>query len=370
MDTVRERLLIYPYDIEFTPILRHKYLLDKFDGVSAVSPSGWGLAGKDAGYADGGSNIGINISSCFSDNLDKCDTVLIAQSSSSLNFMEVIYPKILEAVNKGKNILCSLHLDEDIKALLSDACNKKGVYFKYLNSISDSQYSHTTIIKSEILKIDTPVIFVLGVSERLHKFETQLNLRKHFSDMGYKVSQIGSRTYCDFLGFHSFPRFMYSTSIDERKKILLFNRFVKDIEQTENPDVIIIGVPGGIMSINDKLTNNFGVFAFEVSQAIEPDAIVMSLYYDEYWPEFFNDISIAAKYKLGNEIDCFTITNIKLDDEESKTIGEFDYLTLDYRAPDSRVPSYNECDIPVFNPLQDTDMHKMQCYLVDRLSNY
>lgn len=59
------------------------------------------------------------------------------------------------------------------------------------------------------------------------------------------------------LGFYSFPSFMYDSNISEVNKVLMFNRFVRKIEKVEAPDIIIIGIPGGIMPYNRQFTRAF-----------------------------------------------------------------------------------------------------------------
>ena len=40
---------------------------------------------------------------------------------------------------------------------------------------------------------------------------------------------------------------MYDEGVSEKKKILMYNHYLKWIEQSEKPDVILVGIPGGIM---------------------------------------------------------------------------------------------------------------------------
>lgn len=71
----KEKVLVYPYDYEFTPVLRHIGLLHGLNVTILVSPGGWGLSGKDAAYSDGGIPLGITVRSDFDESLDECDTV-------------------------------------------------------------------------------------------------------------------------------------------------------------------------------------------------------------------------------------------------------------------------------------------------------
>ena len=52
MPNYKKRILIYPYNIDVTPYVAHRSLFTDKIVSSLVSPSGFGLTGRDAGYAD------------------------------------------------------------------------------------------------------------------------------------------------------------------------------------------------------------------------------------------------------------------------------------------------------------------------------
>ena len=331
---MKERIVLYPYDINSSPILRHRNLLKKYEISGLVSPIGWSLCGKDASVADYGSPIGINVETDFNDLIEKCDTLLICDSDIKLDYEKFIKPKILQAIKSHKNIVCCITLDSLERKIICTACKDKKVYFT--DFVQDGLYQNYTgeIIPRRLSNINTPVIFILGTSTRTHKFEIQLGLRDIFLNQGFKVSQVGTRNYCELFEFHSFPSFMFSSFISESKKVFIFNQFIKDIENNENPDVIIIGIPGGIMPINNNLVNEFGILAYEISQAILPDVSILSLLYEDYTPLFFDKISTSIKYKLGFELDCFNISNVQLDFNKSNDLCKLDFITFDSRFID------------------------------------
>ena len=111
----KETLLVYPYDIHFTPIIRHKNLLESFIIIDPVSPNGWGYSGKDAGIIDGGNKINLNIQTDFDKQLFSCDTVLFTESETKINFENELYPEIKKAISKGKNIIITHSLKNDIQ---------------------------------------------------------------------------------------------------------------------------------------------------------------------------------------------------------------------------------------------------------------
>lgn len=365
-----ERLLIYPYDMEFTPVLRHRSLLTEYDISCLVSPNGWGFTGKDAGIADRGPDIGITVSSDFEKALDLCDTVMIVESHLPFDFEKYIFKKIISAVKSKKNIICSLSLNKEAIEKISSMCNCEGVYFKYFDG-NQSFLSEDIVIEDEsIEEIDIPVILTVGIDEKTNKFEIQLALRDKIQKSGYKISQIGTRPYCEMLGFHPFPSFMYGNEISDVNKVLMFNRYIKNIEKTEEPDVIIIGVPGGVMPYNRMITNKFGLLAFEVSQAVIPDVVIASLLYEDCKPEGFDEYTNLFKYKLGFEVDFFNISNMQFDWLKANEEYVKSYISLDYRFIDEKKTNFTKNKIPVFNILNKDDSDSIAKQTIEKLTGY
>jgi peptide maturation system protein (TIGR04066 family) len=364
-----EKVLVYPYDIEFSPILRHSKLLSMYNIVALASPNGWGFNGKDAAFVDGGDKLNININNDFEGLLPLCDAVLFTEAERPLDFDKSILPKVIKAAEQGKNILYFRKIEEESRKTLEELCKKNNVSFKSCYDFENT-YSGHELDYFKLQKINTPVIFVAGLYEKTQKFEIQLSLREIFSSLGYKVSQVGSRNYCELLGFHSFPKFMYSPSKTEDKKILTFNHFLKDMENMEKPDVIIVGIPGDIMRLNDNFTGRFGTMAYEVAQAVTPDAAIVSTLYENFEPEYFERIATSIKYKLGFDISCFNLSNIKFDWAVAEYTFKESYLLLDSSFVDKKKIKFDMLKTPVFNILNDEDRANMANHLIDILSYY
>jgi peptide maturation system protein (TIGR04066 family) len=365
----KHKIVVYPYDDQFTPVLRHQDLLQDYEVVGLVSPKGWGLTGRDAGEADNGSPLGISVTSDFEGSLECCDAVLFSESRIQLEFRQYLMPKVMKAIEAGKDILFTSSLTDDLCNEILKACTDHSVDFIY--------YPETRGVSRGIAgdddllcDIDTPVIFVLGTGERTNKFEIQLALRENIMKMGYKVSQVGTREYCELLGFHSFPRFMFGDAISETSKIVSFNRFIKGLERNECPDVIIIGIPGGIMPFNNSLPNRFGILAYEVSQAVTPDSTVYSCYYSEYTPEYFSKMIDTLKYRLGCKVDCYNMSNNIFDWVISRAEGRIAYTSSNSRFIDEKLKAYEQLELPVFNVLSSEGIARMVDCLINKLSEY
>lgn len=365
-----ERLLIYPYNMEFTPVLRYRSLLTGYDISCLVAPNGWGFTGKDAGIADRGPDIGILVSADFEKSLTLCDTVMIVESHLPFDFEKYMFNKIKLAVKSKKNIICSLKLDKEAIKEISSMCFSEGVYFKYFDETQNALPEEIAIYNESIEEIDTPVILTVGIAEKTNKFEIQLALREKIKKLGYKVSQIGTRSYCEMMGFHPFPSFMYGNAISDITKVLMFNRFIKKIEKTEEPDVIIIGVPGGVMPFNKNLTNKFGLLAFEISQALVPDVVIASLLYEDCKPEGLDEYTSLFKYKFGFEVDFYNLTNMQFDWLKANEEYVKSYTSLDYRFIDEKKMQYSSNKIPVLNILNKNDSNLMADQAIEKLVGY
>ncbi len=363
---VQDKVAVYPYDRNFTSAIRHNKLLKNLNITGLISPNGWGISGRDAGYADGGNNIGIIVESEFDRISDLCETILFIQSENKIDFDKFILPQIKVSIERGKNIIYSVKHDIEHRCIINELCKDKGVKFKYFGD----REQYEDLKKNQLHKINTPVILVLGTGERTNKFEIQLSLREHLTNLGYKISQIGTKSFCELFGFHSFPEFMFTNSHVESDKILMFNNFVKKIEREENPDMIIIGVPGGVMSFNDMFTNYFGILAYEVSQAVSPDFTILSVLYGDYMPDFFDKISVNLKYRLGVDIDCFNVANTKINWEFSKALHKIQYVTLESKCVEMIKKKFLRLDIPIYNIINENESQKMADYLVDKMSTY
>ena len=172
------------------------------------------------------------------------------------------------------------------------------------------------------------------------------------------------------LGFHSFPKFMYDGAIPETNKIVLFNHLVKKIEKEEQPDVIIIGIPGGIMPFNNNLVNHFGIIAYEVSQAVAADSAIFSCHYAEHYSDYFTKLSDLIKYRLGCEINCYNMANVSFDWSNSKYENKMLYTTLDSNFIDEKITDYKTLSTPVFNVHNSRGAGEMAEYIINTLSEY
>ncbi|WP_438434654.1 TIGR04066 family peptide maturation system protein [Gorillibacterium sp. sgz500922] len=358
--------VVFPYSLESAPLLRHRTLLKEIEVRGLVSLKGWGLSGKDASYADGGKPLNRIVRHHFEEIGEEYNAVLFVESNPPVDIAKVILPQMVKTAEARKHVLSTVELPLDMEEQVMGVCAQNGVDYK---SYADASSRMMTIsaVDQSILKLDTPVIFVMGLSDRCNKFEIQLGLRESLLNEGYKVSQIGSRSYCECLGFHSMPGFMVEPGYMETEKIIRFNRYVKDLEKSEQPDVILIGIPGGVAMLNHKLPNYFGILAYEISQAVRPDAVILSAFYDAFTPEYFEKVRNLVRYRNGFEIDHFALANTRFQWDNAKIFEKEEYLTLSSDFIDAKIPSFREMGLSIFNSMNESDLREMYNRVIEDL---
>lgn len=292
-----KKLLVYPFNKNFCPMARYSQMLESYEQIAAVPPKGFGWKGKDTCGLDGGAPTGVLLRENFSDALAECDAVL---------FNETI-PDMKMGCEENK--------------ALAQAAGKR---IHILPQASPIQFEETFESDMPLMEIPVPVILVMGQGENCQKFDIQLGLRRAFQKEGYKVSQFGTKAYSDLFGFQPLPGM---PELPLWKKIYLYNRLFKETCTKEQPDVMIIGVPGGIMPINAYSHELFGETALAISSAARPDAALLSYYFIEPTPEYFDLLRNYMQFRLGVAKVFYHASNTQF--VEDKSTHRLGYLTLE-----------------------------------------
>lgn len=157
----------------------------------------------------------------------------------------------------------------------------------------------------------------MGLTPNSSKFDVQVELRKTFSDAGYKATVIASNSLGKLLGMHVYPEFMFSDH-SLAKKTYGFNHYVNKLVKDERPDVIIIGIPDGIIPYNQKVHNSFGEITSIVCHAVHPDfSILTSGFLDVVNQDYFSQLKLLCRYRFDTEIFAFCISNNKIQENDT-----------------------------------------------------
>ncbi|MFI3172514.1 MAG: TIGR04066 family peptide maturation system protein [Eubacteriales bacterium] len=314
------KIVLYPFSEEMIPFLSCDSKLLGGEIISLISLKGGSIIGNSYGYK----NRKLKVNEMSHEVMEKCDLMLFDNSKEYEGIGNHIVGKVVSFVQRENHLMIFDYDNEITKEIKQRIPKEKIIYIK------NNDYTHLVDeFACRIYNIDTPVVFVCSLFENLNKFDIQISLRKKLIYEKFNVLQIGSRKISDLLGFYSFPSFMYSKEHTEVKKMVMFNNLLKRLETEHKPDIIIVGVPGGILPFSNKCIGDLGVTMYEITQAVRPDYVILSMPYKKYTNSELQYMESVIKIKFNIEVDCFNVVEKSALFEASESKGTVKYLTID-----------------------------------------
>ncbi len=352
-----KNFLLYPYDISSLFFLTFDNHFNDNSITEVVSPSGWGYVGEDAGK-----KIGIETRRIVTDNiknaLSKTDGILLVDSILSLDDF-LIEEIICEAIKEKKQLIVM----RDINKNIYEKYHEHMTSYAHMNM---NEYAKVDSKKLLIDNIEKPIILIIGSGDRCQKFDIQLLIRDIFLRKGYTVSQIGSKPYSEYFGFHSFPKFIFNDGISVQEKIKRFSDYVYYLDKTEKTDVIVIGVPGGILPYNDEYFNDFGIFNFIVSNAVNPDYVVFNSIFTDLPQKYFSSLENILNYKYNYPLDAIFLSNTYINWEATDDLQILSHITLDRNFVHSETEKYTN----VYSLFNKRDLRDFESSMMETLTEY
>jgi len=104
---VSKSAALYPYCAELFPAVKYfNVLQNEYTLTKLFSPSGFGLIGKDAGYAVNQPNVGIVVEDALDMNDSSWEVLLVTDLFQKTNDVSKLYEHILStAIDAGKTVV-------------------------------------------------------------------------------------------------------------------------------------------------------------------------------------------------------------------------------------------------------------------------
>lgn len=303
----KKRIVVYPFNEECKVFSDYLELLDeKYIFAEAASPAAWGFAGKTINTSEGE----YVIKKSPTEFEGEADILLIPDFVIMEKAEPSLISEIISFIPFVEKVIYYAGFSEKSKKIITDKCFETGCEFWDLKNYSDS---YNFDIENKIINTKVPVVAVAGLWEDTDKFKVALSLRRGLINNGYKVSQIGSRGYAELFGAHPFPSFMMNTGISEFIKPIMFSKYIDNIVKEENPDIIIVGIPGSLQSLNNDFPNNCGILPYMTFQALNVDYFVLCTFFDTNPLKFNKAISDMCMYKYGVKPDMIHMSKTSID---------------------------------------------------------
>lgn len=322
--------VLYPIKQEYVELIKYKDMLDNYEKIIPVSLMGQGIEHRDVGELIKGNPLGIKATSDFKKNIQEATEVILTE------FSDIIYEDIMYSIEQKKDISCLCELEDEVEEIIIKKCKENGLTYK---NHCNSNVIYPELKENRLHQINVPIILICGISEHTNKFELQLKVRNELINRGYRVSQVGSKQYSSFFGIHNFPKFMLS-NIPDMEKIYRFNSYIKQIENTEEPDIIIVGVPGGVMPYDAEHPNGFGIINYLVSNALNVDYAMLSLSYNEYDEPFWNFAKNYMEYRYEYPVQSFHLSNVFHDIYGDERNDQERLVYINQKKVDEKIKSF------------------------------
>jgi peptide maturation system protein (TIGR04066 family) len=352
-----KNLLIYPFCKEFSEFARCAGILEGYDGVILVAPKGFGLEGEDACVCDGGERLDIRISSDYAAGIEQADAAFFGHT-----ILNISAPNYRQKIRTALAFNKKVFITKELKEFLGDADDwEQTEVLEYTKGIFENN------LTLNLFLIPVPVILVIGIGDYCNKFSIQLKLKDYLSDQGYHIMNWGSKSFSKLFGIEPLPQFLFDP-MDNGMKIKQLNAYIYGRIKEENPEAVIIGVPGGIMQTNPFKFDEFGELAFIISNAVKADITVLSVYKQEYTHEFIEQLINICKYRYNFYVNYINIANtdfyISPDDKE------YHFTTVPSKhIIDNIINNFKYDDVFLFNALNDASMREASAKIQKELEN-
>lgn len=353
-----KQMIIYPFDENAEIMVYEDSFLSRFSQLEKIylcSPRGWRRQCEMIGkYQE---NLKYEVSYMpFDECIDTADAVVFVECEDE----NLIKPRIEMAAEKGV-VIYDLAYDEHKRSELKCKCERNGgKYFSFRNNVHSEGY----IIKpgSELLELKTPLIAVGSQVCSLGQEFLEYGLKGYFKKKGYNVTLVSSCNYVHISEDYGIPAFMRDNSYSDAEKILMFNRFLKNVENENNPDAIILGIPEEMMVYTNGLYGNFAMMAHKILYATKPDYFIYCMPYDCYNKELFNSVIKCIEYRFGISVDGISLSKKQVDwmTIENAYPTKVPFISVSENSVDELISILEENgDLTVYAHMRERDVEKL-----------
>lgn len=353
-----KKLMVFPFTYSNREIVMYRKYMKGYLLVAAVA---WNQIDLQFILSKFGKNEDILITAEYEAALTMCDAVLFMESDN-MDISASSYKKYIQkALAEDKEV----HFSQKCREFLDS--EDLGNYEKYGEADIDSRLlPDNTYIKY----IDVPVIGVMGLGNFCNKFCCEVEISSFFREKGYRVIHIGTKDFDGMLGEKKYPEFLYRQEYSVTQRILGWNQYLFELCDREKPDLIVLGMPGGIMPLNNKILNEFGEIPYIISNGIRIDAgVLCSYFYEKVEQKYLTEYKNYCKYKLNCDVEWICVSNSSCRFDPDSEESRLEYLHYEPEIADKMViDAEHKVNIHTFNILNDTSRGDMLQRLYEGLT--
>ena len=187
------------------------------------------------------------------------------------------YDLIKQCIQKDKNFFV---FDNHLKIRIDQVISKNVMHNKcYVPKVDQNMFDAFSNFRF-YPSINTPILAVIGTTNKQGKFTTQLRIKNILQKKSYKVSHVSTEPHGEIFGAEfSFPYGYNSTvDIDYRRWPEFLRNLTKAMEYYHNPDIIITGTQSWFAPPSFNRPPNGEEFdSLHFLFGIQPDAVICAI---------------------------------------------------------------------------------------------
>lgn len=166
--------------------------------------------------------------------------------------------------------------------------------------------------KNELLDLGIPIIACFHSGEYRENSIfiriMEIMLEKGYRTIAFSLDNINTDEY-----IYEMPIYIFYNTESVEYNIIAFNHYIYEKIKEDEPDIILFDVPSGILEVDRHIHNNFGLYAFMFSVAVEIDFAIMNLFFDQYTEDFFKELNLLFRYRFSVENVLYNLLDKRID---------------------------------------------------------
>ncbi|MBU5331793.1 hypothetical protein KQI61_06255 [Anaerocolumna aminovalerica] len=344
---------IYPFCAEMLPVVKTFEKLQEFFVIKRlISPSGFGLTGRDAGYICNHPDVGTVVTEEFNYEDEEWTTLIMIDPIMIKEKVDYSYEVIAEqAALHGKHVIF-LNASEKVNDKmneLSDLYSDKIEIRSYIKSKNNFRREG-----QKFHDVEVPVVLVGGLLEEADNFEVLLKLAVKLKMENVNALVIMKHPFGELLGFHNMNHIWNCSDYSEAQKINEINYYINSMVEKERPEVILMEAPDAVLRYNDYALNGFGIQTYMLCQAVTPDRFVCCVPFELASGNFLSAISNRFETTLGVSITSVHASNVLMDPQELMQKYDISVVHSNLKFVREQLLKEREhSQIPIYNVVMD-----------------
>jgi len=284
--------------------------------------------------------------------------IIIVPPDASIDKLLRYHEPILKAIKENKQVrLLQKHA---AKLGIKGSCVRRLEKLPEHHSFQNNYRKH--------FEVPVPVFGVLSTEENCDKFLFQLCMQEYFNAQNVKTSFICSNQLGSLTGMYTIPEELFDNTYTFTQKVSYLNQYLCEVYFETKPDLMIVGVPGGVFSLQDNENDYFAEFAHLFSHAVKFDAISYNLFRNEVrLDETLDAIETYFAYAFKTAVYIFGISGMiakRLNDS-----NEYEILKIQSYLTEKQLCSKRESGGWIVDTNDTQGLYHVLSKLLDEMQN-